>query len=92
MEDCYILTIDGGDGFNIFSVKAAGVQSVFMFEDRDDAERYVIMMEQDPEYIVGETAKLDITEVPLAMALDVFNEKNLDYVYIKKDDLFVPPH
>ena len=26
------------------------------------------------------------------MALDVFNEKNLDYVYIKQDDLFVPPH
>ena len=92
-EDCYILTAANEDkGFNIFSVTAAGKQSVFVFEDRDDAERYVIMMEQDPEYIIGESAHLDITEVPLSMALDVFNEKNLDYVFIKQDDLFVPPH
>lgn len=91
--DAFILTTkrEGETGFDIYSIRVDGEQSVFLFEDRDDAERYVIMMEQDPEYIVGETMFLDITEVPLSMALDVFNEKNLNYVYIKSDDLFVPP-
>lgn len=90
-EDVFILTTRKGGAFEIYSIRVDGEQSVFLFEDRDDAERYVIMMEQDPEYIVGETMFLDITEVPLSMALDVFNEKNLNYVYIKSDDLFVPP-
>jgi len=90
-EEAYILTTRGKDNFDIYSMRVDGKQSVFLFEDADDAERYVIMLEQDPDYVVGETLFLDITEVPLSMALDVFNEKSLNYVYIKRDDLFVPP-
>jgi len=50
------------------------------------------MLEQDDVYIVGETFKLEVTEAPLVDVVDSLNEKGHDYIFVKPDDLFIPPY
>ena len=49
------------------------------------------MLEQDDAYIVGENFKLEVTEAPLGDVVDSLNEKGHDYIFVKPDDLFIPP-
>ena len=77
---------------DVFSIsKAGGEPTILMFEDAEDAERYVIMLEEDEAYVVGETIHLKVTEIPMKDALDVFESKGHTYIFVKKDDLFIPP-
>lgn len=77
---------------NIYSVRVDEKSpTVLVFENREDAERYVIMLEEDEDYIVGESCTMDITEVPLSTAIEALTEKGHRYVRIRSDELFVPP-
>ena len=88
---CYfIVHISDGD-FRVYSVKTDSVPNVLIFQEKDDAERYVIMLEQDDTYIVGENFKLEVTEAPLGDVVDSLNEKGHDYISVKPDDLFIAP-
>ena len=49
------------------------------------------MLEQDDGYIVGESLTMDIAEVELGAAIDILNEKERNYILVKKEDLFIPP-
>lgn len=89
---CYFIThISDGD-FRVYSIKVDSVSNVLLFSERDDAERYVIMLEQDDAYIVGENFTLEVTEAPLVDVVDSLNEKGHDYIFVKSDDLFIPPY
>ena len=88
----YLLTSSREDSLDVYSVENNKTPTILIFECRDDAERYVIMLEQDDENIVGESLHLDITEVELSDAVDIFTEKNQMYILVRKDDLFIPPH
>lgn len=89
---CYMLTMVRGESIDIYSVSVDGEPpTVFLFQDREDAERYVIMLEQDTGYVVGETCTMDITEVPLRAAVDALVEKGHNFILIRSDELFIPP-
>ena len=89
---CYLLTTVDSEGTNIFSLRDGDKEpEVLIFQNRDDAERYVIMLEQDEDYIVGETLSMNITEVKLGAAVDILNEKKRNYILVKEQDLFIPP-
>ena len=89
---CYLLTTVDSEGTNIFSLRDTDKEpEVLIFQNRDDAERYVIMLEQDEDYIVGETLSMNITEVKLGAAVDILNEKKRNYILVKEQDLFIPP-
>ena len=89
---CYLLTSVDSEGKNIFSLRDGDKEpEVLLFQNRDDAERYVIMLEQDEDYIVGETLSMNITEVNLGAAVDILNEKKRNYILVKEQDLFIPP-
>ena len=89
---CYLLTTVDSEGTNIFSLRDGDKEpEVLLFQNRDDAERYVIMLEQDEDYIVGETLSMNITEVELGAAVDILNEKKRNYILVKEQDLFIPP-
>ena len=75
----------------VYSIDDDGAKSILVFQKIEDAQRQLIMLEEDEEYKVGERVELDITEVPLESALDVFNSKGDAYILAKSDDLFVPP-
>jgi hypothetical protein len=89
---CYLLTSVDSEGTHIFSLRDGDKDpEVLLFQNREDAERYVIMLEQDEEYIVGESMNMDITEVKLGAAVDILNEKDHNYILVKKEELFIPP-
>jgi len=89
---CYLLTSKDDDGTNIYSLRDGSREpEVLIFHNRDDAERYAIMLEQDDGYIVGETLNMDIAEVKLGAAIDILNEKKRNYILVKEEDLFIPP-
>ena len=91
-DQCYLLTSVDSEGTNIYSLRDIGKEpEVLIFQDRDDAKRYAIMLEQDDSYIVGESLTMDISEVELGAAIDILNEKERNYILVKKEDLFIPP-
>jgi len=91
-EEAYVLTCHRQETMDVYSLRSGGeAPNVLIFQSRDDAERYVIMLEEDRDYSVGEDLELQITEIPLGAAIDIFNEKGHNYIFVKEDDLFVPP-
>jgi len=92
MKDiCYILTSKDAAAFDVYSIRSAGVRNVLIFQEEEDAERYVIMMEEDDSYVVGEDINLSVTEVPLDKVLEILASKGYGYIYVNPDDLFIPP-
>ena len=91
-DEAFVLTHKRGSAMDVYSLRLGPLEPhVLIFQERDDAERYAIMLEEDADYIVGESFELKVTEIPLGDAIDIFNEKGHGYLYIKSDDLFVPP-
>jgi len=90
-EFCYIITSADDKGADVYSIKRDGKSHVLIFEDSDDAERYVIMLEQDDDYIVGESYALEAYEVPTEAVLEALSNKGYSYIYVKPDDLYIPP-
>jgi hypothetical protein len=89
---CFLLTTKDEDGTNIYSLRDDNKEpEVLLFQNRDDAERYAIMLEQDDSYIVGETLDMNVSEVKFKSAIDILNEKGRNYILVKSEDLFIPP-
>lgn len=76
---------------DVYTIKSDGIRNVLIFEKEEDANRYVMMLYEDDGYIVGETLDLEVFEVPLSSVVESLNEKGYSYIYIKVDDLFIPP-
>ena len=79
-EDAFILTAVRGESTDIYSVEDEGTSKVLIFEEVEDAQRYVIMLEESSNYIIGETLTLEIQSVPLAEAIDILNEQEKEYI------------
>lgn len=91
-ERCYIITQKRGTALDVFSISKEGdTPTILVFDKEDDAERYVIMLNEDDDYVVGESVHLEVTELPVKDALDVFDKKGHEYIFVKEDDLFIPP-
>lgn len=60
-------------------------KTVTVFEDRDDAERYVLLLNAE-DY----EDNLEITEVDSAVIAINCNTYGYNYSIIKKDDLIIP--
>ena len=92
-SSCYFLTGILSDDVQIYSLREDDeeVPRVLLFQERDDAERYVIMLEQDEGYIVGSTLEMKVNEASLGDVLDILNDKGHDFLFVRNDDLFIPP-
>ena len=92
-QQCYLLTIKNSEGeTHIYSLRDEGVEpEILIFENEDDAERYVQMLERDEEYLVGDTLKMVVSEVNFNNVLEILKVKNRSYILVKTDELFIPP-
>ena len=91
-SSCFFLTSDYSGENQTYSLREEGeTPRVLLFQERDDAERYVIMLEQDETYLVGETLEMVINEACLGDVIDILNQKGHDFLFVRSDDLFIPP-
>lgn len=92
IENCYLLTIKNSDGKHIYSLRDKNTEpSVLIFESRDDAERYVMLLEQDETYVIGDTMSMSVVESDYDDVLEIIKSKGHNYILVKNDELFIPP-
>jgi len=82
----YIITIKGKDDEGAYAVKDEfGEKVVFLFEKKDDAIRYALLMEEDgcPE--------MDVIQVNDTVAVAACEKAGVKYTIITEDDIVIPP-
>ena len=82
----FILTICGREEDGAYSViDDEGEQTLYIFEEEDDAVRFAIMLEEDnyPE--------MHVMEVDEDIVVTICEQHEHKYAIITKDDLVIPP-
>lgn len=82
----YIITIKGKDDEGAYAVKDEFEEKVvFLFEEKDDAIRYALLMEEDgcPE--------MDVIQIKDAVAVAACEKAGVRYTIITEDDIVIPP-
>lgn len=84
----YLLTLKGRKDDGAFSVSNKyGEKVLFLFEEEDDAIRYAMMLEEDPDY----EKEMEVVEVDDELAIKTCKTYNYKYAVITPDDIVVPP-
>ena len=82
----YILTIAGKEKDGAYSVKDDhGQQILYLFEKEDDAERYVMMLEEQ------DYPEMNILEVEDNLMIKTCETHGYVYTFITPDDIVIPP-
>jgi hypothetical protein len=83
----HILTLAESPDDGAFAIHDKnGDQILMIFEEYDDAERYLYMLEE------LDYPEMEVTEVEPKTLLQACDEYDYEYVIITKDDLVVPPN
>ena len=64
-----------------------GEKVLFLFEEEDDAVRYALMLEEDPDY----EKEMEVVEVDDDLAIMTCKRYNYKYAVITPDDIVIPP-
>jgi len=82
----YILTVSDGEKEGAYAVENRhGEKVLFMFEEEDDAERYLCMLEE------LDYPEMAVTEVNQQVAIMACDHLDYSYAIITPDDIVVPP-
>ena len=84
----YLLTLKERKDDGAYAVADAhGEKVLFMFEEEEDAERYALMLEDDPNY----EKPMQVIEVDEELAIKTCLVYNYKYAVITPDDIVIPP-
>ena len=84
----FLLTLKDRKDDGAYAVKDKyGDKVLFLFEEEDDAERYAMMLEEDPDY----EKEMEIVEVDDALAIKTCKAYNYKYTVITPNDIVIPP-
>jgi hypothetical protein len=64
-----------------------GDKVLFLFEEEDDAMRYAMMLEEEPQY----EKEMEIVEVDDELAIKTCKMYNYKYTVITPNDIVIPP-
>jgi len=82
----YILTISGREDEGAYAVlNDSGEQTVYFFEDEDDAERYAGLLEAD------DYPPMAVVEVDDELAMKTCDTYDYNYAIITTNDFVIPP-
>ena len=82
----YILTIKGHEQEGAYAVADDdGEISLYLFEEKDDAERYGGLLEAE------DYPPMVVVEIPNELAIETCMVYNYKYVIVTVDDLVIPP-
>lgn len=84
----YLLTLKDRKDDGAYAVNDKyGEKVLFLFEEEDDAIRYAMMLEEDPEY----EKEMEVVEVDDELAIKTCKMHNYKYAVITSNDIVVPP-
>ena len=82
----FLLTLKNRKDDGAYAVQnKKGEKVLFLFEDEDDADRYVMMLEEE------EQANMEVVEVDGALAIRTCRLYNYKYAVITPNDIVIPP-
>lgn len=82
----YMLSANNGEETGAFAIEDDyGSKVIYFFEEEDDAERYLGLLEAD------DYPEMKIVEIKEEVAIKACEVYNYRYVVIKPDDLVIPP-
>jgi hypothetical protein len=85
----YLLTLKNKRDEGAYAVQDEyGEKVLFMFEEEDDAIRYALMLEDDPDY----ESSMEVVEVDDELAIKTCKLHNYKYAVITPNDIVVPPN
>ena len=84
----FLITLkDQPDG--VYSVISEdGEHVIFFFEEEDDADRYLMQLEQHED---NDMPEMTVVEVDIDIASKVCEDKGYHYTVVTPDDVIVPP-
>ena len=84
----YLLTLNSRKDDGAYAVQDSdGDKVLFLFEEEDDAVRYAMMLEDNPE----QEKNMQVIEVEDDLAIKTCSMYNYKYAVITPDDLVIPP-
>tara|TARA_B100001250_G_scaffold401566_1_gene413593 strand:+ start:675 stop:962 length:288 start_codon:yes stop_codon:yes gene_type:complete len=82
----FILSLSGQEGSGAYACKDdQGNQALYLFQQEDDATRYMGLLEAD------DSAPLSVVEIDDQLAFETCKNHNYRYVIITPDDIVIPP-
>ena len=83
----YILTMHGREGEGAYSViDDDGEQTLYLFEQEDDAIRFAMMLEDERDY-----PDMHVLEVQDEVMIQTCQSHNYKYTVITPNDIVIPP-
>tara|TARA_B100001113_G_scaffold116418_1_gene95003 strand:+ start:153 stop:416 length:264 start_codon:yes stop_codon:yes gene_type:complete len=84
----YLLTLKTRKNDGAYAVEDQyGDKVLFLFEEEDDAQRYAMMLELDPQY----ENPMQVIEVDDDLAIKTCKIHNYKYTVITPNDIVIPP-
>lgn len=85
----FLITLkDQPDG--VYSlISEEGEHVIFFFEEEDDADRYLMQLEQHDDH--QNLPEMTVVEVDIDIASKVCEDKGYHYTVVTPDDVIVPP-
>jgi|TARA_B100001250_G_scaffold337434_1_gene304238 hypothetical protein len=84
----YLLTLKSKKNDGAYAVEDQyGDKVLFLFEEEDDAQRYAMMLEVDPQY----QNPMQVIEVDDDLAIKTCKVHNYKYTVITPNDIVIPP-
>ena len=84
----YLLTLKTKKNDGAYAVEDQyGDKVLFLFEEEDDAQRYAMMLEVDPQY----QNPMQVIEVDDDLAIKTCKVHNYKYTVITPNDIVIPP-
>ena len=84
----YLLTLKDRKDDGAYAVADRyGEKVLFSFEEEDDAVRYAMLLEEDPEY----EKEMEVVEVDDEMAIRTCTMYNYKYTVVTPNDIIIPP-
>jgi len=84
----YLLTLKSKKNDGAYAVEDQyGDKVLFLFEEEDDAQRYALMLEDDPQY----QNPMQVIEVDDDLAIKTCKVHNYKYTVITPNDIVIPP-
>ena len=75
-----------GDEDGAYAVRDSyGTKTLYFFQDEDDAERFLILLEADDH------PKMEVVEIDPELAIKTCHEYNYRYAIITPDEFVIPP-